>query len=196
MIAQKDIPLALFTCKLSSSINKTNGAVDNSSFYTFGFVDQDTLKAANATDFTWTPINTLNGWWQVPSSSYYINGKQYQRKNVSNQAIMDTGTTLYIVDDDMCKQIYAAIPGAKNDPNYGWVFPASTKLAQLPNIQVQIGNALVNIDKRFYNYTFTDGSKRTCFGIFQSRGTFPIDIAGDALLRNVYSVSAVCCLLI
>jgi hypothetical protein len=61
MVAQADIPLPIFTCKLGSSINTNDSSVDDSTFYTFGFVDEFTLQEVGATDFIWSPINSSNG---------------------------------------------------------------------------------------------------------------------------------------
>jgi len=111
MIAQGLLKLPLFTCKLSSDIDNSN------TFYTFGYVDQPTLQSCNASDFGWTPVNNSNGFWQVPATSIAINGTTTTFK--STQAIVDTGTTLCLVDDDTCEAIYAAIPGSDNNPNWG-----------------------------------------------------------------------------
>ena len=191
MICQKDITKPIFTCKLGSSINVTDHCVDNSSFYTFGIVDKPTLASVYATDFIWSPINTIYGWWQVSSTTYYISGKEYSRSAINNEAVVDTGTTLYLVDDDLCEAIYNAIPGGTYDPSNGYVFPASDDVSKLPEIKMGIGKAIISIDRKFLCYcTYTDNSgKEWCFGIFQSRGNFPLDIAGDGFLRNVYSVS-------
>jgi hypothetical protein len=192
MIAQRDISMPIFTCKLGSCINQNDRAVDNLTFYTFGIIDKPTLATVGATDFIWSSINPINGWWQVPSTTYCINGKSYNRSSTNNECIVDTGTTLWIVDDDLCKAIYAAIPGGTYDPNNGYVFPASDDISQLPEIKIAVGSALICVDRRFLCYcTYYDNSGNLwCFGIFQSRGNFPLDIAGDAYLRHVYSVSA------
>jgi hypothetical protein len=197
MIAQKDIPSPIFTCKMGSCININDSSVDDLSFFTFGMVDKPTLATVGATDFIWSQINPVNGWWQVPSTTYYINGKMYNRTTLNNEAIVDTGTTLWLVDDDLCQAIYNAIPGGTYDPNNGYVFPAGDDLSQLPEIKISIGSTVITVDRRFYSYcTYTDNSgKLWSFGIFQSRQDFPTDIAGDAYLRHVYSVSVLRCIL-
>jgi len=43
-----------------------------------------------------------------------IDGEKFERPD--NVAIPDTGTSLCLVSDDMCKKIYAKIPGAKCVP--------------------------------------------------------------------------------
>jgi hypothetical protein len=111
------------------------------------------------------------------------------RARPKHQAIVDTGTTLFLVDDATCAAIYAAIPGSVNDPNIGYTFPASVTLAQLPLISYTIGSSTININPKYLSYTYTDSTNATCYGLFQSNGNFPFDIAGDGFLRNTYSVS-------
>jgi hypothetical protein len=61
MIAQLKIPLQIFTCYLQTT--GLNGSANHPGFYTFGMVDQPTLNACGG-KFTFTKINTENGWWQ------------------------------------------------------------------------------------------------------------------------------------
>lgn len=78
---------------------------DVQSFYTFGFIDQDALKAASATEssINYTDVDSSQGFWQIPSASATINGKQLAR--TSNTSIMDTGTTLCLVDDTLVEEV-------------------------------------------------------------------------------------------
>jgi hypothetical protein len=114
MINQKDIPLKVFTCKLESTIN--DGSPNDNGFFTFGEIDTKTLASTGCSDFTWTPITTENGWWQIPSPSFWVNGKCFPRTNIGsdpqNNCIVDTGTSLWLVGSDMLNVLYAAIPGA------------------------------------------------------------------------------------
>jgi hypothetical protein len=47
------------------------------------------------------------GFWQVESASYSLNGKKIARSG--NTCILDTGTTLALVDDTILKQIYGKL---------------------------------------------------------------------------------------
>jgi hypothetical protein len=105
MISQKDIAAnaELFTVYLSSW--KDTGEEDKGlSFYTFGTIDQNVMKRCGAADFYWTPLVniSLRGFWEFASTTWTLNGKKYNRKSEqkgSNTAIVDTGTTLALVDD-------------------------------------------------------------------------------------------------
>ena len=72
------------------------------------------------------------------SSNTTVNGRQVGA--AGNKAIADTGTTLALVSDDVCKAIYAAIPGAKySSQAQGYVFPVNTTEAQLPVVSFSAG---------------------------------------------------------
>lgn len=77
----------------------------------------------------------------VPSASYTLNGKTIERSG--NQAILDTGTTLALVDDDTVSKIYGAIKGAKYDQNQGgWLYPSS---ATVPSVAFAVGETLYKV---------------------------------------------------
>ena len=111
--SQKDIPkdAELFTAYLGSWRDK-NDPDKGESFYTFGYIDQDVVKASRG-EISYVDVDTSQGLWQFESSTAEVNGKKIERS--SNAAIADTGTTLALIDDELCEAIYGAIPGAKQD---------------------------------------------------------------------------------
>lgn len=115
MISQQDIPKTaeLFTAFLAGS--------NANSFYTFGFIDQD---AAGSADIQYVPVDNSQGFWQVESASAKVNDQTISREG--NTAIVDTGTTLVLVDDKTCEAIYGAIPGAKQSSSQQVRFPSTT----------------------------------------------------------------------
>jgi Eukaryotic aspartyl protease len=54
------------------------------------------------------------GFWKVSSTSATVNGNVVHRD--SNTAVCDTGTSLCLVDSDLCQAIYSTIPGARYIP--------------------------------------------------------------------------------
>jgi hypothetical protein len=127
----------LFTACLSSSKGT------NDSFYTFGYID---TSVTGGQTINYTPVDNSQGFWQIPSTSAHVNGKQIHRKN--NTSIMDTGTTLCLVDDNFAKAIYAAIPGATYDSSQqGWIFPTNTATSALPVVTIAIGAHQYTINK-------------------------------------------------
>ncbi|KAF5696955.1 peptidase A1 [Fusarium mundagurra] len=110
MIKQGDIPKEAEL--FTSAFYSQRDANSPESFYTFGSL---TLILSRA------PGKTIN-----------LSG---------NKAIADTGTTLVLASDEVSEALYNAIPGAHyNSTQQGYVFPRSTKVEDLPEFKVAIGD--------------------------------------------------------
>lgn len=188
MIAESDIPSdqELFTVYLGS-VKDASDPDKGQSFYTFGSVDQSVVQASGQ-DLTYTPVDNSQGFWMFDSTSATVNGKTINLSG--NKAIADTGTTLLMTSDQMCQEIYGAIPGAKyDDQQQGWTFPATTKAEDLPTVTFAVGDKQFTIEKEHLGWSATDNSGSTIFGGIQSRGSLDFDIFGDTFLMCVYAVS-------
>ena len=120
-------------------------------------------------------------------------GKTIQRPK-NNDAIADTGTTLALVDDALCKAIYAAIPGAKYDSSQqGYVFPTSTPTDKLPDVCVGSLNGGKQFAVHKEDLSFADAGNGFVYGGIQSRGDLSFDILGDTWLKGSYVVSVLSC---
>ncbi|KAI9655240.1 MAG: hypothetical protein M1831_004950 [Alyxoria varia] len=188
MIKQSDIPQSneLFTAYLGS-YKDANEDDKGQSFYTFGFIDQQTLKAqdADASDIHYTPIDNSEGFWSVKSTSFTVNGTSTDLEG--NTAIMDTGTTLALVSDQVCEAIYNAIPGSQYDSaNQGYVFPKSVTAAELPVVEFDVGGKLFAVQKE--DLAFADAGGDLVYGGVQSRGDLGFDILGDTFLKGIYAI--------
>ncbi|KAF2466224.1 aspergillopepsin A precursor [Lindgomyces ingoldianus] len=184
MIDQKDITQQLFTAYLGSW-RDTDEPDKGESFYTFGYIDQDTMTAAGATEPNYADVDNSQGFWQVQSTRAVVAGKTIDRSG--NTSIMDTGTTLCLVDDTLVEAVYAAIPGAKYDQNnQGYVFPSNTTADQLPEITLAIGDNQVAFQKE--DLGFADAGNNMVYGSIQSRGSMNMDIYGDAVLKAIYAI--------
>lgn len=92
-----------------------------------------------------------------------------------------------LVSDEMCKAVYAAIPGSTYDSTQqGYTFPANTTAAQLPTVTVAVGNNQYTIQKE--DLIFANAGNNMVYGGIQSRGSQNFDILGDVFLRCVYAV--------
>ncbi|KAJ6456473.1 acid protease [Mycena sanguinolenta] len=170
MIQQKLISQPLFTVKLDRG--------DNAGFYSFGEIDE----TVTSNPITYTAVDNSQGFWMVPSSSYTLNGQTIARQD--NTAILDTGTTLALIDDDAVSKIYAAIEGAKFDSNQGgWMYPATSKV---PSLAFAIGDTMYTLNAA--DFPFGEAEDGYLFGGVQSRGSNPFDILGDIFLKSVYVV--------
>lgn len=185
MISQEDIPkeAELFTSAFYSARDDKS---EEKSFYTFGWVDEDLVKASGK-DITWTPIDNSEGFWKFPSESATVDGD-----NVSvsgNTAIADTGTTLALVSDMVCKALYAKIPGSKYSYRYqGYLIPSTITADQLPQLSVAVGGEQFVIQKE--DLLLAPADDDHWYGGVQSRGTMPFDILGDTFLKSIYAVSS------
>lgn len=176
MILQDDIPPSaeLFTAWLG---NQTEP-----SFFTFGYIDD---KALQDQEPIYVPVDTNVGAWIFESSVSSINGSLYHQSG--NRALADTGTTLCLVSDSLCAQIYSAIPGAAiSSTQQGWVFPTTPDLSTLPKIALAVGDTLFTIKSA--DFAFQDLGDGTTYGGIQSRGNMDMDILGCVFLRCIYAI--------
>jgi len=184
LIAQYPAKQQLFTAYLGSW-RDTAEADKGQSFYTFGYIDQDVLTASGASKPNYATVDSSQGFWQIQSTSATINGTTVTRSN--NTSIMDTGTTLCLVDDSLVEAVYKAIPGSKYDSNsQGYVFPSSTSADHLPAVTLAIGDASVAFQKE--DLGFADAGNGMVYGSIQSRGSMDMDIYGDAVLKAMYAI--------
>ncbi|KAF2643922.1 aspergillopepsin A precursor [Massarina eburnea CBS 473.64] len=184
IISQKSGKEQLFTAYLGSW-RDADEADKGKSFYTFGYIDQDALKAAETSEPNYADVDNSQGFWQIKSASATINGETVTRSN--NTSIMDTGTTLCLVDDSLVDAVYKAIPGAKYDQsNQGYVFPSSTSADKLPEVKLAIGDKQVVFQKE--DFGFADAGNGMVYGSIQSRGNMDMDIYGDAVLKAMYAI--------
>jgi hypothetical protein len=186
MILQDDIPKTseLFTANLGSW-RDANDPDKGESFYTFGYIDQDTVKASGQ-EINYTPVDNSQGFWQFSSTSATVNGKTIAQDG--NTAIADTGTTLALVSDATCEAIYGAIQGAKYDSTQqGWVYPSNTTADALPVVTFAVGDNQFAVQKE--DLGFADAGNGMVYGGIQSRGSMTFDILGDTFLKSIYAVS-------
>lgn len=182
MITQSDIPkdAELFTAAFYSTKDQSE-----SSFYTFGAIDQD-LVTASGQQIAYTPIDNSQGFWMFPSESATINGKKIAQSG--NKAIADTGTTLALVSDQVVEALYAQIQGATySDQQQGYIIPKTVTADQLPTFSVAVGGTEFVIQKE--DLIFAEADADNWYGGVQSRGDNPFDILGDTFLKSIYAVS-------
>lgn len=181
MTAQEDIPpeAEVFTAALYSSWEE-----DRRSFYTFGWIDEELVKASGK-EIAWADIDSSEGFWMFSSEHANVDGHQLRIEG--NKAIADTGTSLVLVSDQVCDALYARIPGAKYSEEYqGWTFPQETQVGILPEFSIAIGGKEFVFQKE--NLIFTPADKSVFYGSVQSRGENSFDILGTAFLKSIYAV--------
>jgi len=111
-----------------------------------------------------------------------LNGKVIERSG--NTCILDTGTTLALVDDTILSDIYGAIEGAEFDQQQGgWKYPEN---AAVPDVEFAIGDKSYKVNAKDFPFGAADSGY--LFGGIQSRGDLTFDILGDVFLKSVYVV--------
>lgn len=154
--------------------------VDASGTYEFGKLDKSKYQGELHT----TPIDNSRGFWEFPSNSYSIGGKDVQ-SSTGSPAIADTGTSLVMVDDEVAEAFYSQIEGAEmNSQAGGYVYPCD---ADVPSFGVAIGdNYMAHINGSDIEYAKVGGN--TCFGGIQGNNGQGLQIYGAVLLKQYFAV--------
>ncbi|KAK3939282.1 acid protease [Diplogelasinospora grovesii] len=154
--------------------------------YNFGRID-DTRIAGN--DYIhYTPLLDDASFWQFNFTGFNVGGDN--KWYISSwEAIADTGTTLLLLDDGICKMYYAAVPGSVyNESLFTWTYPCNSTL---PDFKVGFDNGWhATIPGKYMNFTVVDMSMPgwTCMGGLQSDQGQPFSILGDIFLKAVFAV--------
>ena len=111
------LPLPLFTADLKHAAPGS---------YDFGFI--------NASRYTGTieyfDVDSSSGYWAVNGTGYGVGADGKKIKETSIPGIVDTGTTLLLLPENIVKKYYNKVKGAKNDNDLGgYVFPCAAKLS-------------------------------------------------------------------
>lgn len=151
--------------------------------YEFGRIDTTAFKG----DLARIPVDSSQGFWQVKSDLAAVNGQNIPIQGGS--AIIDTGTSLMLVQDEMVTGYYSQVQGAEaNDQVGGVIFPCN---ADLPDLDVRLGDSYVaTIPGNGINFaevgTDTDTGEKFCFGGLQSNQGIPFAIYGDVFFKSQF----------
>ncbi|TVY71406.1 Aspergillopepsin-1 [Lachnellula suecica] len=147
--------------------------------YDFGYTDSSKYSGT----IEYTSVDSSNGFWEYPSTSYKVGTKTYSQSGFTG--ITDTGTTLLLMGDSAVDNYYAAVSGASYDNSQGgYTFPCS---ATLPTLSIRIGSTnYATVPGSVLNFGTVSGS--TCFGGLQSVGSGSQAIYGDVFLNANYGV--------
>ncbi|KAK8212062.1 aspartic peptidase domain-containing protein [Phyllosticta capitalensis] len=155
---------------------------DASGSYEFGRIDQTKFQG----QMTFAPVDAASGFWKVDSKFFTIGGKRVENPQ-ANAAIADTGTSLLLVDDNVARQYYAQVQGARLDQQAGgFTYPCSSKL---PDFGVAIGDTYVaNVPGNAVTFAAIDAQNQTCFGGVQGNSGANLQIYGDIMFRTQFVV--------
>ncbi|EXJ55653.1 hypothetical protein A1O7_08582 [Cladophialophora yegresii CBS 114405] len=173
-----DLTLPVFTAQLKS------GEVGS---YEFGNIDQTAFTG----QLTTTPVDSSRGFWEVDSASFAVQGVQETGQIANGKAIVDTGTSLMLVPDEMLVAYWNTVDGAQLSQDAGGViFPCDTAL---PDLQVAIGDSyMATISGDGMNFANvgrdTQTGQQFCFGGLQSNQGIPFAIYGDVFFKSQFVV--------
>ncbi|KAK9444717.1 secreted aspartic proteinase precursor [Metarhizium brunneum] len=147
--------------------------------YNFGYIDSSAYTGSIA----YTSVNTSYGGWGFTSPGYAVGGGSLTNLPISG--IVDTGSSLLLLPDEVVKDYYSKVKGASYSKSKGaYTFSCSTTL---PNFSFGIGNSTITIPGLYMNYQATNDGK-TCFGGLQSSAGLAFNMFGDIALKAAFVV--------
>ena len=133
---------------------------DNSGTYEFGKIDSSKYSG----QLHYTPVDNSQGFWQIASQSFTV-GSSKQDCSGCSPSIVDTGTSLMIMDDKIVEAYYSQVQGAQNSATYqGFVYPCSTTP---PDFAFSFGGYDAVIKGSDITYAQADSSGSVCYGGIQ-----------------------------
>ncbi|KAF9202351.1 hypothetical protein BGZ49_007480 [Haplosporangium sp. Z 27] len=181
-----DVIGVYFKTITDGSTQETNGEI------TFGGVDSTKYTGS----ITYVPVTTTS-----PASEYWgidVSSITYGSSKVSSttHGIVDTGTTLILLEDSFVTALYKNIPGAALDSNSGLYTIPSSQVSSLKNITFTIGGKAFTLTPSQYlvpaNQVSNQGGQAgTTYSWVGSLGQNQAGLAfilGQKFLENYYSV--------
>jgi hypothetical protein len=151
--------------------------------YEFGRIDNSAFKG----ELVKVPVDASRGFWEVKADLASVNGQDIPLADGS--AIIDTGTSLMLVQDEMVVAYYDQVQGAElNNQVGGVIFPCN---ADLPDLSVRVGDSYVaTIPGSGMNFAEvgrdTITGQNFCFGGIQSNQGAPFAIYGDTFFKSQF----------
>ncbi|KAI6783973.1 uncharacterized protein J7T54_001849 [Emericellopsis cladophorae] len=152
------------------TVNLQKGRPGN---YNFGYIDE----SEHTGEIAYTKIADNTAFWKVPIAGYQVGDRTY--REYAWEGIVDTGTTLLLVPDEIVNDYYSAVSGARYDTSIGMVvFPCD---ASVPDFKFGFGDYRGVIPGNYVRYGQYSGGD--CFGGIQSSEGIGMAIIGDILIK-------------
>ncbi|RUS26632.1 rhizopuspepsinogen precursor [Jimgerdemannia flammicorona] len=169
LISQKLIDRPVFGVYLGKFADGGGGA------YTFGGYDKSKIGG----NLTTVPVDKSQGFWGITVDSLSVGNKSVAK---SFQGIIDTGTTLVLLPNDMAAAV-AKRYGATD--NYDGSYTISCDSSKLPNLKFSIGGASFKVPGP--DLVFEKNPDDTCTAGF-GYSSLNFAILGDVFIKNNYVV--------
>ncbi|KAF2091227.1 aspergillopepsin A precursor [Saccharata proteae CBS 121410] len=168
---KSSLETALFTANLQKNAPGS---------YTFGY-----LNASQYTGpITYAPVDPSAGWWAFNMTGYST-GNAAATPYEPYIGVVDTGTTLLVLPQDIVAAYWGQVANASYSSTYGgWTFPCA---ATLPSWSAVIGGAAQTVPGSYLNYGPVDNAGN-CFGGMQQNDGIGFSIYGDVFLKSQFVV--------
>ncbi|KAF9283781.1 hypothetical protein BGZ88_010297 [Linnemannia elongata] len=145
--------------------------------YLFGGIDSSKFTGS----LTYVPV-TRKGYWQVAIEDTLYSG---QSLGQGAEGIIDTGTTLVILDEAAAKAIHEKIEGALHDDRVGWVVPCSVRSDTTNRVSFSMGGGAFHVP--LADLAYQEVGSGYCYSGIQG-GKYGLWILGDVFIKNNYCV--------
>ncbi|KAF2482981.1 aspartic peptidase domain-containing protein [Neohortaea acidophila] len=149
--------------------------------YEFGTIDTSKFTG----DIQYADLASNIGYWLVDSQTYSIGGSQRECQ-LCNPAVIDTGTSLLLADEDVVTAYYKEVEGAQYSQSTGmFSYPCSS---ELPDLGLAIGSGYTAVLKGSgLTYVKENGQ---CIGGLQVGATTSgsVQIFGDVFFKQFFVV--------
>ncbi|CAN8099822.1 unnamed protein product [Discula destructiva] len=126
--------------------------------------------------------------WNVnkPTSTIPEHPSATRAPTTAITGIVDTGTTLLLLPNNVVTAYYAQVPGASmSRKDGGYVFSCDSKL---PDFSFTVGGGRITIPGAYMNYMPIGIGSSTCFGGIQSNNGLPVSVFGDIAIKSAFVV--------
>ncbi|PIA19166.1 peptidase A1 [Coemansia reversa NRRL 1564] len=152
--------------------------------YLFGDYDKNKFEG----DLTWVPLHTPKFWEIILDKvALSVEGVGKEEMDISGPAIIDTGTTLIVMNEKQATEFHRGIPSAENSEIYGWIMPCNTEQIVPGNLSFTISGVDFSLPVKNLVREPVKGLDGWCFSAVTS-GASNFIILGDVFLRSNYVV--------
>ncbi|CAN8103092.1 unnamed protein product [Discula destructiva] len=160
----------------------------------FGYID---VTKYNGLIFYSKVVDTgvFAGLWAFTADGYMVRDhaarsitkeRSIARPNTPITGVVDTGTTLLLLPEDVVSAYYSQVKGATmNTKEGGYVFACDLKL---PDFLFEIGGGIISIPGHYINWRPIIPGSELCFGGIQSDAPIGVSIFGGIALKSAFVV--------
>ncbi|KAF9146659.1 hypothetical protein BGX30_011851 [Mortierella sp. GBA39] len=180
-IVEKAVALPVVSAYLPS-LRRSGG---KGGHYLFGAIDSTKFQG----NLTYVPV-TVKVYWQVAVQDVLASG---QSLNSSYQGVIDTGTTLVILDNKTAAAVHSKIDGAYFDEQkQGWIVPCSLSKATTGSVGFKLAGKVFEVPMADIAWEPAEMGKGKpgegiCYSGVQSMD-IPVWVLGDVFIKNNYCV--------